>query len=130
MNALRHGLTAETTVLPDEDAESYERLRTQLHTELEPVGALECFLVDRIAAGAWRLRRLGRVEAEVFEHERGWSLAGEEVGVGLAFVRACSGGDVFSRLSRYEGELGRALHRTLHELERLQAARLGKPGVH
>jgi hypothetical protein len=71
-NALRHGLTAETTVLPDEDAECYEALRTRLHAELEPAGALECFLVDRIAAGAWRLRRLSRVEAEVFEHERGW----------------------------------------------------------
>ncbi len=51
------------------------------------------------------------------------------MGVGLAFVRACNGGDIFSRLSRYEGELGRALHRTLHELERLQATRLGKPGL-
>jgi len=61
MSALRHGLAAETTVLPDEFAEGYEALRTQLHAELEPGGALECFLVDRIAAGACRLRRMGRV---------------------------------------------------------------------
>jgi hypothetical protein len=72
---------------------------------------------------------MGCVEAEVFERERGWSRAGEEEGIGLAFTRACNGGDIFSRLSRYEGELGRALHRTLHELERLQAARMGKPSV-
>ena len=129
LGVLTDGTRAETTVLPDEDADEYDELRARLHAELEPVGAVEEFLVDRFASGAWRLRRTARVECEVFQRERSWTLMGEEVDLGLAFTRACNGGDVFSRLSRYEGELGRALHRTLHELERVQAARLGQPRV-
>ena len=105
MNALRHGFTAQQVVPPSEDAEGYEELRARLYAELEPVGAMEGFLVDRLASGAWRLRRLVRVEAEVFEQARARIFPGEEVGVGLAFTRGCNGGDIFARLARYEGEL-------------------------
>jgi len=46
--------------------------------------------------------------------------------IGQAFMRGAGGGDVFSKLSRYEGALERSLHKTLHELERLQEARASK----
>jgi hypothetical protein len=44
---------------------------------------------------------------------------------GPPFVRDASGSDAFSKLSRYETTIDRSLHRALHELQRLQAARNG-----
>lgn len=47
--------------------------------------------------------------------------------VGPAFIREGSGGDTFSKLSRYETSIERGLYRALHELQRLQALRAGQP---
>ena len=69
LNALRHGLTAEQHVLPDEDREAFAASTAAFRAELEPVGPLEASLVDRISGLVWRLRRAGRVEASLFRHE-------------------------------------------------------------
>ncbi len=66
LNALRHGLRAETLVLPDEDPAEFERFRDALFDELVPGGELEAALVERIVLLAWRLRRVGQIEARVF----------------------------------------------------------------
>src|SRR5215218_4219116 len=69
LNALSHGLRSEEILLPGEDGEALTELGDILTTELQPVGALENLLVARITAAAWRLRRLGRVEAGIFARE-------------------------------------------------------------
>jgi hypothetical protein len=46
--------------------------------------------------------------------------------LGEAVVLDSGGADSLSKLSRYETTLERSLHRTLHELQRLQSARQGK----
>lgn len=66
MNALRHGLRAETLVLPDEDPVEFERFRQTLRDELAPGGELEAVLIERIVILAWRLRRVGQIEAGIF----------------------------------------------------------------
>lgn len=66
MNALRHGLRAETLVLPDEDPAEFDRFQQALIDELAPGGELEAVLVERIIVLAWRLRRVGQIEARVF----------------------------------------------------------------
>ena len=73
MNALKHGLLSRETLLAGEDEEALRELGERLRDELQPVGELENFLVDRIVACLWRLRRLGRVEAGIFA----WELYGE-----------------------------------------------------
>lgn len=65
-NALKHGLRAETAIIPGEGAGAYDEFRRALVTELTPVGELEAVLVDRIVSLAWRLQRTGRVEAGLF----------------------------------------------------------------
>jgi len=65
-NALRHGLRAELVVLPDENLEDYGAFRQALVGELQPGGEMEAILADRIISTAWRLQRLGRVEAGLF----------------------------------------------------------------
>ena len=69
LNALRHGLRSEQILLPGEDQEALRELDEHLRAELGPRGELERLLVDRIVAGYWRLRRLGRVEAGIYVWE-------------------------------------------------------------
>lgn len=66
MNALRHGLRAETLVLPNEDPAEFDQFQQALIGELAPGGELEAVLVERIVVLAWRLRRVGQIEARVF----------------------------------------------------------------
>ena len=68
-NALRHGLTARTPTLPDEDPQAWADWQDALHTTLAPVGPMETLLVNRIASCAWRLDRAGSVEASLFRHD-------------------------------------------------------------
>jgi hypothetical protein len=65
-NALRHGLLARHTCLPDEDEQEFQWLRERVFADLQPVGVLEEACCDRIADAIWRLRRAGRLEREVF----------------------------------------------------------------
>jgi len=61
-NALKHGMTADTAVLPYEDPSSYEQLRESLIDNYQPVGAGEQMLVELVAVNYWRLLRARRVE--------------------------------------------------------------------
>jgi hypothetical protein len=45
--------------------------------------------------------------------------------LGLTFIRGASGADPLSKLQRYEASTERSYYRALHELQRLQHARLG-----
>jgi hypothetical protein len=72
-NALRHGLLSRDVLLPGEDEDSLKELGEHVWDELQPVGALESLLVNRIISSTWRLQRLGRVEAGIFA----WELYGE-----------------------------------------------------
>jgi hypothetical protein len=66
LNALKHGLLSQESILPDEDEEALRELDEQMRNELQPVGVLENLQVERIVFCYWRLRRVGRVEAGIF----------------------------------------------------------------
>jgi hypothetical protein len=172
-NAVTHGLLAHETLLPDEDPQALQTLAETLRAEHNPQGAQEHLLVDMMIRAAWRLSRLGRVEAGVFarkqfgilteranraarSYERGAvnvfgvqdaqlpSTDAEKhhaavaqatqmttlrespaATLGLTFIRGSSGADPLSKLHRYEASIERGYFRALHELQRLQHARLG-----
>ena len=65
LNALRHGLTAQTAVLPNEDAEAYQLHIQQFLDEYKPATPTETQLVHEIANTAWRLNRIPFLEAEL-----------------------------------------------------------------
>ena len=69
-NALTHGLRAQQIVIEGESQEEFDDFRELLIDYLSPDGPLEMFLVDRIAAGSWRLRRTGHLEAQIFDEMR------------------------------------------------------------
>jgi hypothetical protein len=68
LNALKHGLTAETPVLPWEDWEEREDFLVAVHDALRPVGAYEEELVDGIVSVLWRLRRVERIETTLLAY--------------------------------------------------------------
>lgn len=61
-NATRHGLLSSRLFLVDENPAEFAALLGDLFDALHPVGALECTLVERIAVGFWRQRRLVSAE--------------------------------------------------------------------
>jgi hypothetical protein len=65
LNALRHGLTAHTALLPTEDADAYQRHIQQFLDEYAPATPTETQLVHEIANTAWRLNRIPLLEAEL-----------------------------------------------------------------
>jgi hypothetical protein len=68
-NALRHGLTARTAVLPTEDPEAYQLHIQQFVDEYAPATVTETQLVHEIANTAWRLNRIPFLEAELFSQD-------------------------------------------------------------
>jgi hypothetical protein len=116
-----------------EDEAALRKLGDRLRTELQPVGELENMFVDRIISAHWRLRRLGRVEDGIFTYKYYGTLSdslemegmqeANTTMLGNAFVTDANEGNAFSKLSRYETAIERSLFKSLHELQRLQAAR-------
>jgi hypothetical protein len=54
-NATRHGITAQTLIMTDEDRKAYDAFLAAMMTDLAPVGAMETFLAQSVAEEAWRL---------------------------------------------------------------------------
>ncbi len=62
LNATRHGLLSARMFLDDEDPAEFLALCADLSHSLNPVGAMEAALVERIAITLWRQRRLVQAE--------------------------------------------------------------------
>ena len=139
-NALRHGLLASEIVLGGESREEFESFRDTMIERLDPDGELESMLAHRIVAGAWRLRRAGRIEQEMLDEMLAVAAAGEKylldeltrlVGsskppphtLGGVLSEAAWRWDRLNNVARYESHLERIVYKGLHELQRLQATR-------
>ena len=65
LNALSHGLTARTAVVPTEDPDAYQRHIQQFLDEYKPATPTETQLVHEIANTGWRLNSIRLLEAEL-----------------------------------------------------------------
>ena len=65
MNSVTHGLLSQHTVIPSEDPNQLEALRTMLCEECKPVGGYEETLVGDLAGHYWRLARISRMERDI-----------------------------------------------------------------
>jgi hypothetical protein len=107
LNALRHGLTAASAVLPTEDPAAYQRHCRQFFDEHQPATPTETQLVTEIADTAWRLNRIPLLEAELFSQSPNpESLIPQLATLGLHYQR-----------------LSRQFQRTLEALRDIQADR-------
>ena len=68
-NATTHGLFARDVVLPNlgEDPDGYQALMDEFDAQIKPANLLEKHYTEKIAAASWRLRRLHRWQAQVYE---------------------------------------------------------------
>jgi hypothetical protein len=127
LNALRHGLTGQTVVLPSDDLAAYQKSCDQFHAELKPKGLLETKAVQSIADTYWRLDRIRAMENNLF------ALALEEqeplssdplISSALAQARSLDErADLLARLSLYEQRLNRTLVQAHAQLKQLQQER-------
>jgi hypothetical protein len=62
LNAVKHGLTATTVVLPHEDARAYQKRVETWTAERAPRGELGRYLAERVARISWQLDRAGAHE--------------------------------------------------------------------
>ncbi len=141
-NALKHGLRAQATVLPDENIEEFELLVGELEDQFQPQSAIEWTLLRQLADAEWRMRRVPCFEAGLFAaklnetvryyQEHPGRLPEEDaearmILIGRATERDANNGDTFSKLSRYESRLSHRYFKALEQLQKLQSARL--PGA-
>jgi hypothetical protein len=86
-NAVKHGIFSKAVVLPNESAADFDRLLAGYRDSLQPLGAFEEDLVEKLAAIQWRLRRLLSAESA-------------EIQMGAEFIEA-------DNQNRYEVEASR-----------------------
>src|SRR5580704_10209720 len=68
-NALKHGLTAATILLPGEDEAAYRTLCEETFKHWRPAHAQEQGLVQLICDTQWRIARCSRIEAAIFSQD-------------------------------------------------------------
>lgn len=128
-NARKHGLTSKDALIPEESVKEFQALRTQLGETLQPVGALEEELVERVLMCMWRLRRAYRVETSIyaqkfqeFEGLEGLMIypVTKDTKLGHIYEMAMT---VIDKVTRHEATYERSMYKALHELERLKKAR-------
>jgi hypothetical protein len=91
MNALRHGLTGQTIVLPAEDHSTYQRHSQSFLDEYKPKGATETHLVQSLIDASWQLNRASSVETNLFSlgiTEMEDRVPADQSEVGAAFAMA------------------------------------------
>ena len=62
MNAVKHGLAAQASLLPGEDPAELNRLAESMQALLEPADPMQQVLVERVVALTWKLRRVAAAE--------------------------------------------------------------------
>jgi hypothetical protein len=132
LNAIKHGLTAETVVLPNESEEEYQ---ADLHAYLQhfaPANKPEIDLVLQLASAQWRLARYTAVEMSLFDIQmeksrkyidKEWKNIDESRRVALAFQALSGAHSPLALLNRYQARLHHEYQRILKALLQLQAAR-------
>ena len=118
-NALKHGIYAVHQIMFDEKPEDLAELAAEYHEHYSPTDAKQRFLVDTLVHNEWRLRRMRRVEAELWRNAYSTFVV-KNIDVTLK----CTSGDAFAtgsftfeRLQRIANSCERAYHRALKELE-------------
>ena len=144
-NSLKHGLTAKQLVI-GEDLNEFEKYRDHMIEELKPEGILEEQVVFKIIDVGFRLRRIGGIEAgiynqEILHHEideykqkmaEKIEFKDEELVQssdrsinlkGLAFARDCKYGSAILKLNTIEDKLMNKYYRQLDILNMMQEGR-------
>jgi hypothetical protein len=129
LNAMRHGLLAQTIHLPEEEMQAFTVFTATYVAGLSPVGSLETQLANACADLQFRLHRLAAAEHNLFaighdENGDKWIVENSESHSALTFAETLRRGkDPLATLSLYEARLSRRFLQTLKQLREIQAER-------
>jgi hypothetical protein len=130
LNALRHGLTGHTVVLPSDDLKAYQQHIQAFVDEYHPEGATEAQLVQSLADTAWRQNRAAALETNlltpgIVREPSPLENAPPQVQDALAIAAALeSQTRALSNLSIHTERLARQFEKTLALLKETQSPRL------
>jgi hypothetical protein len=123
LNAVAHGMTSKTIVLPHENIEEYQQMHQGLVDSYNPANDREKLLVEQIAQAYWRLQRCYGVERAFLENR---IAASEETDPDAAmanlFIDKAEAGRI-RLLMRYITTAERAHNKALADLQKAQAER-------
>ncbi|MBZ5608885.1 MAG: hypothetical protein LAP38_11535 [Acidobacteriia bacterium] len=132
LNALRHGLTGHTIVLPSEDLDAYQSHHQAFLDEYQPQGATETQLLQELSDTAWRLNRIAALETNLLTlgltgHIEKISTGHPEADAALAIAAAFREQTrALNTISTLGQRLSRQFQKTLEQLRQLQAERRQK----
>lgn len=119
LNALRHGVDAQSAVIAGEDPAELEALAKSYRDRLRPHTPEERFLVDTVIQSEWLRRRLLRIETEMTNH-----LLSEmepcENPLGVLYCSNTPGARALERVRRHYEAADRSWFRALKEFDRLR----------
>jgi hypothetical protein len=130
LNALRHGLTGQIVVMPNEDLAAYQSHLKSFTVEYNPKGATEAQLVQQLADTSWRLNRAASLEANLLTLAAArltdpLTEAPDEIQHVMAIAAALeSQSKALMNLSLHTQRLSRQFERTAAQLRDLQRIRL------
>jgi hypothetical protein len=115
-NATKHGLSSQFSVLPYENHQEFETMRAAFRAEFDPRTPNEEFLVEQMLQARWRIARIYRLEAAVFE-QLAESQTGESADARIAAALIQSSGlGALNVLQRYLAAAERSYHKAAREL--------------
>ncbi len=118
INALRHGLTAASAVLPSEDQAAYDSHRRGFFDEYQPATPTETQLVQEIADTAWRINRIPFLEAELLD--RAANSPSEQARIDFDIVDAHRN---LATLGLHYTRLSRQFQKAVDQLREIQSER-------
>jgi len=129
-NARRHGITAQTTVMTDEDRVKHDEFCSKIVADLAPVGSMETFLASSVAEEAWRLNHaraqcdnivaIGHFDGtgDIYDTEH------PEIHTAITAAQTVrDNAKTFELLSLYEQRIHRSFQKHFAQLRELQAER-------
>ena len=127
LNALRHGLTAQVSVMPEEERVAFEAFTTPLIETFKPANPVETQLAVLYATYQWRLNRIAAIEEGLFAlgtQENHLALDHPETHTALAnAITFSQSPKSFEHLSLYSNRLLAQSEKALKRLKELQAER-------
>jgi hypothetical protein len=129
MNALRHGLTGQTIVMPAEDHAAYQRHSQTFLDEYQPKGATEIQLVQSLIDTSWRMNRAASMENNLYslgliEMENRLLANHPDAEAALAMAMAYrEQARAYAQISIHSQRLARQYERTVNQLREIQEQR-------
>ena len=125
----RNPVTGQTTLMTEQDADSYRKFIREFTAALKPDGMVEIQLAQRLAQDTWRINRLHAIEENIFALGHSEPFAKIESAhpeIHAAMVQALTFRNdpkLFNQLSLYEQRLTKNFHANMRLLLRFQSLR-------